>query len=138
MALDLDGSFIPARAEATHAVEPEDNTFVQAILDHPELAAAIATNRNCPDLGPWAQETPLARLPVFHAEEHLKPDIRFFGRVLRHFETLGIHPTEMAVLGDGLFHDVLSANRLGCFSVFVARLDPYGYFDEFTEAHNDI
>jgi predicted HAD superfamily phosphohydrolase YqeG len=135
--LDLDGTFLPARAEWVTTVDPVDDSFVKAILDHPELDAVIATNRDCGVID-WMAESALSSLPVFHAEGPLKPNPRFFGRIFRYFETMGIHPNQVGIMGDGLYHDISGANKLGIFSVLVARLDPHGYFANLTDKHNSL
>ena len=48
------------------------------------------------------------------------------GALRRVIEALGLPPSQVALLGDRLFTDVLAGNRLGLFTVLVKPIDPAG------------
>jgi HAD superfamily phosphatase (TIGR01668 family) len=48
------------------------------------------------------------------------------GALRRVIEDLGLPPSQVALLGDRLFTDVLAGNRLGLFTVLVKPIDPAG------------
>jgi HAD superfamily phosphatase (TIGR01668 family) len=48
------------------------------------------------------------------------------GALRRVIQDLGLPPTQVALLGDRLFTDVLAGNRLGLFTVLVKPIDPLG------------
>ncbi|MCX5951506.1 MAG: YqeG family HAD IIIA-type phosphatase [Cyanobacteria bacterium] len=48
------------------------------------------------------------------------------GALRRVIDDLGLSPSQVALLGDRLFTDVLAGNRLGLFTVLVKPIDPAG------------
>jgi uncharacterized protein len=48
------------------------------------------------------------------------------GALRRVIDDLGLAPSQVALLGDRLFTDVLAGNRLGLFTVLVKPIDPAG------------
>lgn len=48
------------------------------------------------------------------------------GALRRVIDDLGLPPSQVALLGDRLFTDVLAGNRLGLFTVLVKPIDPAG------------
>jgi HAD superfamily phosphatase (TIGR01668 family) len=109
---DLDDTLVHAIEPRAH---PEMMAWIEAI--RAEFKIYIVSNN------PRRDRVELAALhldlPFHHAAK--KPSRRFFRAAL---ETMKLQPSEVAIVGDQLFTDVLGGNRLGAVTILVDPLSP--------------
>ena len=133
--LDIDGTFVP-RLKDDEPLSEGDEQFVTAVSSG-GLCSVIGTNRDSEWHGiSFPTSNPLSKLKVFFGDNYQKPQRGFFNPIIDYFDGIGIRMDNVAVIGDGLAHDIAGANSLGLFSVLVDRLAPEE-FEDFTQTDND-
>lgn len=110
--VDLDNTLV---AWGETRPDPRLKGWLEALARH-GLRACIASNALEGRARAFAQA---AGVPVIPKAG--KPRARAF---LRAMEVLGTAPETTAVVGDQLFTDILGGNRLGCWTILVAPVNP--------------
>jgi HAD superfamily phosphatase (TIGR01668 family) len=114
--MDLDNTLVPWNDDA---VFPEIIEWIKEVKKSGFKACIVSNNR--------AQRreeiTKIFDVPAFWRA--VKPRRRTFRKAIR---MMGLKPSQVAVIGDQVFTDILGGNRLGLYTILVHPLNKREYF----------
>lgn len=111
MILDLDNTLVPWN---DHAVYPEVRAWVGALKAAGFRACIVSNN----DARRGRKVKEILEVPAFW--KAVKPRRRTFRKAMA---TMGLQSSEVAVVGDQVFTDILGGNRLGLYTILVHPID---------------
>ncbi len=109
--LDLDNTLVPWN---DHAVYPEVQAWVGALKGAGFRACIVSNN----DARRGKKITEIFEIPAFW--KAVKPRRRTFRKALA---MMDLRPSQVAVVGDQVFTDILGGNRLGLYTILVRPIN---------------
>lgn len=109
--LDLDNTLVPWN---DHAIYPEVQAWVGALKDAGFRACIVSNN----DGRRGRKIMEMFEIPAFW--KAVKPRRRTFRKAMA---TMDLRPSEVAVVGDQVFTDILGGNRLGLYTILVKPIN---------------